>query len=436
MKKVNKMVIGIEDRLPLSKEIIYGFQHIMAMFGGVVAVPLMVGGAIGLTQLEMTILIEGALIASGIGTVLQTGRNFSIGARLPICMGTAFVFISPMIGIGKTFGMQAIFGALIIGGLVEFLVSKVIWRLKELFPPLVTGVVISLIGLTMIPLGFQWSAGGFGPLFGKPVAFIISGLVLLIMVFFNHFTKGFLQTVCILLAIAFGYVISASFGILDFNIVRTSSWVALPQLFYFGPPQFYLGAILGVLSAQFGSMLETIGDIYATGAVLDKEIDEGNLQGGIAVDGLGSIIATLFNGFSLTTFTQNIGVIGITRVGSRRVVRMGGIIFIILGLFPKFAAIITAMPDPVLGGTAIVMFGSIFVAGIDRLSLVKQNRRNSMIIATAIALGLGFGLSSEQALAVLPTTLQVFLHSGIIVGGVVAILMDQLIPKEKLDLNV
>jgi len=430
------MIVGIEDRVPLDKGIIYGLQHILAMFAGIVAVPLMVGNALDLTPLEKTILVEGALISSGIGTILQSGRGFFIGARLPICMGTAFVFISPMIDIGKTFGIQAIFGAMIVGGVVEYLASIFIWRLKRFFPPLVTGVVVVLIGLGLVPLGFQWAVGGFGPLFGKPVAYIISSLVLLSMIFFNHFTKEFIQTICVLLAVVFGYLISGLFGILDFQVVQTSAWFAFPRLLYFGPPQFYLGAILGILSAQFGSMLESVGDIFATGAVLNKEIDNGNLRGGIAVDGLGSVIASLFNGFSLTSFTQNIGVIGITRVGSRHVVRIGGIILILLGLFPKFCAIITVMPDPVLGGVGIVMFGSIAAVGIGRLATVKLSPRNQSIIAISLGLGLGFGFSSEQALACLPSSLQIIMHSGVIVGGIIAILMNQILPKEKLDLNV
>jgi NCS2 family nucleobase:cation symporter-2 len=423
--------IGLDEKVPLAKSAVYGLQHIIAMFAGVVAVPLIVGGAIDLSPAQKTILVQGALIASGIGTILQTGRVFILGARFPVCMGTAFVFITPMISIGNTYGVSAIFGALIVGGIVEFIVSTFIWRIKRFFPPLVTSTVVTLIGLGLIPVGFNWAVGSGTPFFAQPIAFIIAGLVLVIMIVANRFTTGFIQTICIIFAIVCGYIISALFGVLDMNYVLEAKWVALPKFFAFGWPQFKLGAILGILAAQFGSMLETVGDIYATGTVLNEEVKKENLQGAVAVDGIASSIATIFNGFSLTSFSQNIGVIGITRVGSRHVVRIGGIILVIMGLFPKFAAIITAMPAPVLGGVGIVMFGSVAAAGVGQLAGIKLTPRELLIFATAIGLGLGFGLASGDALANLPKALQIILHSGVVVGAIVAILLNEVIPKRQ-----
>ena len=422
--------IGLEEKVDVGRSIIYGLQHIIAMFAGVIAAPLIVGGAIGLEPLEKTVLIQGALLACGIGTILQSMRIGFVGAKLPIVMGTAFVFITPMISIGKSMGIATIFGSMMVCGLIEFAVAPIIWRIKRFFPPLVTGTVVALIGLLLIPVGFRWAAGGFGDMYGQPIAFVISGLVLIIMLAASCFTKGFMQTVSIIFAIVCDYVVAGMFGVLDLSIIGKAEWFAMPKVLAFGMPEFHIGAILGILVAQFASMLETIGDTYATGAVLDEKIEKEHLRGAVAVDGIGSFIGNFFNGFSLTSFSQNIGVIGITGVGSRHVVRMGGIILAVLALFPKLAALIVAMPEPVLGGAAIVMFGAVVAAGISQLSVGRDrfSQRSLLIFATAIGLGVGFGLADKEALQNLPDLLQSILHSGVVVGGAVAILLNEVLP--------
>ena len=422
--------IGLEEKVDVGRSIIYGLQHMIAMFAGVIAAPLIVGGAIGLEPLEKTVLIQGALLAGGIGTILQSMRIGFVGAKLPIAMGTSFVFIAPMIAIGNSWGIATIFGSMMVCGLIEFAVAPFIWRVKRFFPPLVTGTVVALIGLLLIPVGFRWAAGGFGDMYGQPIAFVISGLVLVIMLAASSFAKGFMQTVSIIFAIVCGYVVAGMFGVLDLSIVGKAEWFAIPKVLAFGMPEFHIGAILGILVAQFASMLETIGDTYATGAVLDEKIEKEHLRGAIAVDGIGSFIGNFFNGFSLTSFSQNIGVIGITGVGSRHVVRVGGIILVVLALFPKLAALIVAMPEPVLGGAAIVMFGAVVAAGISQLSVGRDrfSQRSLLIFATAIGLGVGFGLADNEALQNLPDALQSILHSGVVVGGAVAILLNEILP--------
>lgn len=423
--------IDVEDKVGIGRSLLYGLQHVLAMFAGAIAVPLIVGSAIGLSGAEQTVLLQGVLVSCGIGTLLQTGRLFFIGARYPIVMATAFVFITPMISIGQEWGIQAIFGAMIIGGIVELIVSSFIWRIKSLFPTLVTGTVVALIGLGLIPAGFNWASGGSGPLAGDPMAFGLAGIVLVIMIIANRVFSGFLRTLSILFAIICGYIIAGIMGVLDFSVVGEARWFALPEIFAFGPPQFYVGAILGLLAAQFGSMLETIGDVYATGVVTRREVKMENLRGAVAVDGVGSALASLINGFSLTSFSQNIGVIGITGVASRHVVRASGIILIVLGVFPKFSAVVSAMPEPVLGGAGLVMFGSVAAAGINQLTSVKLTQRNIFILSTAIGVGLGFGLASGESLEMLPSWLRVFLESSVIVGGIIVIVLNTLLPKEE-----
>lgn len=427
---VDRIQIGLEEKVPMWQAITYGMQHILGMFAGLVAVPLIVSTAIGLPDEQKTILVQGAILACGIGTIMQSSRIWFIGAKLPICMGTAFVFIQPAIAIGKAHGVAAIFGGLLVGALVEFMMSPVIWRIRKLFPPLVTGTVIVLIGLSLIPVGFRWMAGGFTEYYGEPIAFAVSGAVLCILIATNRLAKGYIQTISVIIAIVSGYFISGFAGILDLANVANAAWVAMPQPLAFGMPEFFIGAIMGILVAQIGSMLETIGDTYATGAVLKKKIEPEHLRGAIAVDGIASLIGNIFNSISLTSFSQNVGVISITGVGSRHVVRVGGVLLVIVAMFPKLAAIIVAMPEPVLGGAGIIMFGSVVAAGVEQLSSIEMSRRDLMIFATSVSVGLGFALSGDEALAIFPTELQIILHSGIVVGGVIAIFLNSILPKE------
>lgn len=425
------VTIGVDERLPLGRASVYGLQHILAMFAGIVAVPLLVGSAIGLTQAEMTILIQGAMISSGIGTLIQTLGLGPVGSRLPIAMGTAFVFMGPMISVGGTLGIQAIFGAAIVGGIAEMVASFALPKIRQWFSPLVTGTVVTLVGLGLVPVGFNWAAGGSGDLFGKPVSFLIAGLVLLVIMLINRFFQGFVSSIAIVLAIVVGYLLAALFGILDLAHVADAKWVALPELFAFGPPKFYLSAILVMLVAQFGSMLETIGDVFATGAITRREIKEKELQGAVAGDGILSSVAVLFNGLPITSFTQNIGVIGITGVASRFAVAAGGVLLLLMGFFPKLAGVISAMPSPVLGGAGIVMFGAIAVAGIQQIASVPNfGQREVLIVGTAISLGLGFTLAPEGTLDQLPSGIRVFLETGIAVGAVTVMLLERLLPRK------
>lgn len=426
--------IGIEEKPPLISLILYGVQHVLAMFAGIVAVPLMVGAAMKLPADQMTILVQGALLTSGIGTLVQCIGIGSLGARLPICMGTAFVFISPFISIGTQLGIQAIFGAAIVGGIIEYIFSFFVWRVQRLFPPVVTGTVVILIGVGLMPLGFTWLAGGHGDLFGQPISFAIGVLVLVTLILINQFTKGFLPTISVVIAISTGYLAAGAAGILDLGAVSVSEWIAFPNVFAFGIPTFSLPAIFAVLVAQLASMLETVGDTYATGIAARKPIGRRELAGSISVDGLMSALATLFNGLSLTSFSQNIGVITITQVASRFAVAAGGVVLIVLGLVPKFAALVAAMPAPVLGGAALVMFGAIMGSGISQIREMPEfGQREIMILAISIALGMGFGMHPEGSLDKLPAFLAVILKSGVAVGGITAIILHKVLPHEQLE---
>lgn len=421
--------IDIEARPPLVRGLALGFQHVLVMLAGMIAVPLALGAAIDLPAGQQVLLVQGAIVTSGIGTIVQALGLGIIGARLPIVMGTAFVFIAPMISIGRELDLRAVMGAVIVGGIAEFGLAFVVWRIRRFFPPIVTGTVITTIGLGLLPLGFGWAVGAGTDLFGTPTAFGLSGLVLVALIALNRAPRGLVRSAAVLGAIILGYAVAALTGVLDLTAVREASWVALPVPFAFGTPTFHWGAIAAILIAQFASLLETVGDAVTIKAMDDSELEPRELRGAVMVDGLGSAIAPILNGLSLTSFSQNIGVIGLTRVGSRYVVALGGVILVLLGLLPKLAAVITSMPLPVLGGAAIAMFGAVAGAGVNQLRAVELNERNLLVFAVAVGLGVGVATGPEDVFAALPTGLRVLLESSVAVGGITAILLDRVLPR-------
>lgn len=427
---MNNRFIGIEERPPFPSLLLLGIQHVLALFSGLVAVPLIVGAAIGLPSAEITILVQGSLITSGIGTLIQCLGLGHLGARLPICMGSAFVFIAPSITIGNQMGIQAVFGASMICGIIAYILSFFIGRVQKLIPPLVTGTIVTLIGIGLLPLGFTWLAGGDGAFYGQPSSYIVGGLVLIVLLTTSQSRKGLLSSFSVIIAIAVGYAASALFGLLDLGHVGQASWLSFPDLLHFGWPTFSYSAIAIMMIAQLTAVLESIGNTYGTGAAVKKEITKKHLTGAISVDGIGSILAPIFNGFSLTCFAQNIGVISITRVASRYAVAAAGGVLIVLGLIPKFSAIVAGMPAPVLGGAALIMFGSIVGSGVSQMKDAGPfDRRAAMIFSTSLALGVGFGLAPESAFEHFPSSLAVLLESGVAIGGFTAIMLNLILPR-------
>lgn len=427
---MNNRFVGIEEKPPFPSLLLLGMQHVLALFSGLVAVPLIVGMALGLPSADITILVQGSLLTSGLGTLVQCLGLGSLGARLPICMGSAFVFIAPSITVGSQMGIQAVFGASMVCGLIAYLLSFVIGRVRKLIPPIVTGTIVSLIGLGLLPLGFTWLAGGDGDFYGKPASFIVGGLVLVVLLATSQSRKGLLSSFSVIIAIMAGYVVSALFGMLDLAHVKEATWVSLPNLLHFGWPTFSYSAVVIMMIAQLTAVLESIGNTYGTGAAVKREITQKHLSGAVSVDGIGSMIAPLFNGFPLTCFAQNIGVISITRVASRYAVAAAGGLLILLGLIPKFSAVVAGMPAPVLGGAALIMFGSIVSSGVAQIKDAGPfDQRAAMIFSTSLALGLGFGLAPDSAFAHFPSALAVLLESGVAIGGFTAILLNVILPR-------
>lgn len=427
------IIYGVEDRPGLSKAIPLAFQHILAMFAGNITVPLLVSGLLGLSASETTFLIQCALFMAGIATFMQIAKYKGIGSGLPIVMGTSNAFISTVLAIAKDFGIEGVLGASFIGGLFEILLGKNHSKLKKIFTPLVSGIVVLTIGITLIPVGIKQAAGG-GSNMGDLKSLLIATIVLITIIILNQNKNKFLRSSSILLGIIVGYIVSFFFNMLDATPVLEASWFSLPKPFVY-KWTFHPTAIIAMLFMYVATAIETIGDISAiTIGAEGREATDKEMSGGVIADGLGSSVAAIFNAFPSTSYTQNIGVISLTGVFSRHVVKIGAIILIILSLFPKFGSLIAIIPEPVLGGAAIAMFSIIAVSGLSLLRKIKLNSRNTLIIAVAVGLGVGLSIVPE-ATQNLPRELQLFLTSGVGPSAMVSIILDLLLPDEEQKMN-
>ena len=421
---------GIEDKPELSEAIPLGVQHLLTMFLSTVALPLVIAGAIGLGAADTSFIVQMALLVAGLATIVQAYPVGPVGARLPIVMGTSAIFVSPLITVGNQFGLAAIFGAVIVAAPVEILLGYFFDDIQGLFPPLVTGIVVMLVGLTLVPTAIQYSAGGPGaPTYGSLANLGLATLVLVTTLGLNQFFEGFARSTSVLVAVVFGYIVAAPLGILDLSGVAEAGWFSLPTPLTYGV-SFEPSAILLVGFAYVVTAMETIGDISGTTESVGRDPTVEETRGGLVADGTMSLIAGVFNAFPNTSFSQNVGLISFTGVASRFVVAIAGALLVVLGFIPKFAAVVAAMPAAVLGGAAIVLFGMIFSIG---LRIIARNaaltRRNLTIVAVSVFLGLGVDIQSD-AFTNFPPNVQIIATSGIIVGGVTALVLNVLFPED------
>ncbi|MGL5417730.1 MAG: uracil-xanthine permease family protein [Clostridium sp.] len=432
MEKKNKngLVYEINDKPSLGVQILLGFQNIFAAFGGIIAVPLVISTALGFDGATSTAVLAASILASGVATIIQSRGISRVGAKVPCIMGTDFTFVAPSIAVGSVAGLPGIIGATILGSVVELFSSFFIKPLMKLFPPIVTGTVVCLIGLTLLPVSMDWAAGGVGSSdYGSLRNLSIAMFVLVITLLLNRYGKGMLSTASILIGMAVGYIICIPLGMIDFTLVKESSFFAFPQIFGYGVT-FDIKYVLPFIPAYFVTTIETVGCLSSVCEVSDVKATDKVIGGGVLADGVGSAFAGVVGAFPNTTFSQNVGLIPLTRNASRSVAIMAGILLICLGFMPKFAAIINVMPQPVLGGAGIVMFGTIVAAGIKTLGRVKMNNRNLLIIATAIGLGLGVTFRPEF-ISQLPEGLKMIFSSGISTGTIVALILNKVLIEEK-----
>jgi NCS2 family nucleobase:cation symporter-2 len=419
----------IDDKPPMNISILLAFQHIMAAFGGIVAVPLIIGGALGLPGADVAFLVSAAIFAAGVATFIQARGIGPVGARVPCIMGTDFTFVGPSIAVGSAFGLPGLFGATIMGSFIEIVLSRFIKPLRKFFPPIVTGTVVMLIGLTLLPVAIDWSAGGFGAKdYGSIRNVSIAFSVMFVITLLNRYGKGLFSSASVIIGLVFGYIICFPLGMLDFSAITNASWMAFPSPFKYGIT-FKLAGFTGFAIAYLVTTVETVGCLMAVGEASGKELDSKDLSRGILADGVGSFIAGCVNAGPNTSFSQNVGLIPITRVASKSVVAISGIILMILGIFPKFGALVSIMPSPVLGGAGIIMFGMVVSAGIKTIQRVELNNRNMLILAISLGIGLGVTVRPDFLIN-MPTVIKSFFSSGISAGTVVALLLNVILKEE------
>ena len=436
-KKKTKASGATNKKLPLGQSIPLGIQHVLAMFAGNITVPIIIAGIFGQTPEEKIFLIQMALFVAGVATIIQTVGYGKIGSRLPIIQGTSFAFIPVMAPFAKV-GLGAVFTAAFIGGIFQMWIGKILKPIRHLFPPLVTGIVVLMIGVSLLKVGFMYAGGGGWLLNNKPEVFgnsnhlIISFTVLIVALWANLKGKGMVSSASILIGMIAGYIVAMMMGMVNYGKIAGADWFAFPMPLQYGI-EFIPGAIILMLFMAVVTTIETIGDISATtmgGA--NREATDKELSGGIMADGLGTAFGSLFNAMPNTSYSQNAGLVAFTGVISRHVGTIAGVILILMGLFPKLGGIIAAMPESVIGGAAIIMFGLITSAGIKLVAQSEMNQRNLLILGLSLSFGIGMSLL-PQFVAHIPDfgiSLKLLLTTGLIPAGMLAFVLNATLSKK------
>ena len=408
------------------KAAVLGLQHLLAMYSGAVAVPLLIGTALKFNSEQMTYLVSIDIFMCGLATMIQLFRNKYFGIGLPVVLGCAIQAVAPLEMIGQKFSINTMYGAIIVAGIFVFLVAGWFSKIKKLFPPVVTGTLITVIGLTLIPVAVQNMGGGSAQAkdFGDAKNLIAAFLTILIIVAIEIWTKGFLRSISVLIGLIAGTIIAGFMGLVSLKPVTQASWFHLPQLFYFGVPEFEWSSCLTMIIIALVSMVESTGVFFAIGDLLHKNITEDDLKRGYRAEGLAQVFGGLFNTFPYTTFSQNVGLLQLSGIKTKRPIYWAAGLLMAMGLLPKIGALVTIIPDSVLGGAMLVMFTMIAVQGIRMLTKVDfENNRNILVVAISIGLGLGVTVY-PQIFQALPQTIQLFLGNGIVVASICATLLN------------
>ncbi|MBU3032018.1 nucleobase:cation symporter-2 family protein [Paracoccus marinaquae] len=457
----------VDDRMTTGKLVTLGFQHVLVMYAGAIAVPLIIGRALGLQPEEVAFLISADLFVCGVVTVIQSfGMTQYFGIKLPVMMGVTFAAVGPMAAIaGQNPGMdgaRALFGAIIAAGFIAILMAPLVSRMLRFFPPVVTGTIILAIGISLMPIGINWifglqvgptaprlvdpaaqewlqgaiTAGGVpesvrlaptvpNPLYASGQNFMIAGLVLVTILLVSRYAKGFLSNIAVLVGIAVGGLAAAALGLMHFEKVNEAGWFALITPLHFGMPTFDPVMILTLVLVMIVVMIESTGMFLALSEMCGKPIDQKSLAAGLRADGLGTMLGGLFNTFPYSSFSQNVGLVGVTGVRSRFVCVAGGVIMIVLGLIPKMGALVEALPTVVLGGAGLVMFGMVAATGVRILSRVDfaGNRHNLFIIAISTGMAM-IPLVAPDFKQWLPHSIEPLIHSGILLAALSAVTLN------------
>lgn len=425
---MNNLLYKVDDRPPMLTTILLAAQHMLAALGGIIAVPLVVGAVLKLPADQIVALVNAALLGSGVVTFIQCKGAGPIGIRLPCVMGTSFAFVGAAISIGFEHGVPGILGSSLAGSVVMIAGSFFMPQIRKLFPHAVTAVVVTMIGLSLVPVAIDWAAGGkgAGAHYGDPLNLGIALFVLVIVIALVQFGKGIIAASAVVIGMAIGYAVCLGMGLIDFTAVQNAAVFAVPKPLAFGMT-FPLSGILAMAVAFVVTMVETTGTFMALGSATQTKMKGKLLSRGVLCDGVGSAFVSILGAPPVSTFAQNVGVISLTGVASRHVVALTGVLLAAAGLFPVLGAIVVTIPQPVLGGAGLMMFAMIIAAGVQMLSKVDHDKRTGLIIAVSIGCGLAVSVRPEL-LAKLPAFVHEIFGSGISTGAIVAVLLNLVLP--------
>ncbi len=420
----------LEGKVPLGKAVPFGLQHILAMFVANIAPIIIVAGASGLDATQSAKLIQSAMIVAGIGTLIQLFPLWKIGSGLPIVMGISFTFVSVFCYIGPTYGYNAIVGAVLVGGVIEGILGLFAKYWTKLITPIVAASVVTAIGFSLLSVGAASFGGGSGnDSFGSATNWILGTITLLCCLIFNIFAKSYWKQLSVLFGLAVGYVVAVCMGVVDFSALQSASIVALPSILPFRP-EFNMNAIVSVVLIFLVSATETIGDTSALATSgLDREATAKEISGSLTCDGFISALSSLFGCMPITSFSQNVGLVAMTKVVNRFTIATGAVIMIVAGVFPAFGALLATLPDAVLGGCTIMMFGSIVVSGLRMIGNCGNSQRNVTIVALSLSTGIGF-TQVPEIFAIFPQIVQnVFAQNCVAVVFLVAVILNLVLPE-------
>lgn len=416
-----------DEKLPIGTSFAYGFQHVLTMYGGIIAPPLIIGSAAGMPSSDIGLLIAACLFIGGLATLLQTIGIPFFGAQLPLVQGVSFASVATMTAIVTgDGGIQSVFGSVMASALIGLLITPIFSKVIRFFPPVVTGIVITTIGLTLMPVAANWAMGGNRSAddYGSVANIGLAALTLAIVLLLSKVGNAAISRLSILLAIVIGTLIAIPLGMADFSKVGTGPIFAFPAPFAFGLPVFDIAAIISMLIVVLVILTETAADILAVGEIVDTKIDSKRIGNGLRADMLSSFVSPIFGSFTQSAFAQNVGLVAITGVKSRFVVSAGGVILVVLGLLPVLGRVVAAVPTAVLGGAGVVLFGTVAASGIRTLSKVEyKNNMNLIIVAASIGFGM-IPIAAPTFYEQFPSWFATIFHSGISSAAVMAISLN------------
>lgn len=432
MEEKRNLIYQLDGKPPLTTAIPLGLQHVLAMFVGNVTPIIIIAGVLNLSVEEKSFMIQCAMFVAGLVSLVQCYPIGPVGARLPIIMGTSFGFLPVCIAIGMKYGLPGVLGAVFAGGIFQILIGFTLKYIRKYFPPLITGIVLLAIGLSLVGTGMKYFAGGVGAEdFGSIQNLMLGTIVLVTLLYFKQFTKGMTSMSAVLIALIVGYIVAIPMGKINFETVANAQWFAMPVPFRFGM-EFHIDAMLSMFVMNVISTVETVGNTcgIVSGGIGGRCATDKEVSGAVIADGLGTSFAALFNVLPNTSYGQNVGIIAMTRVINRFAVATGAMFLLLAGFFPKLGAVVAIMPPSVLGGAAIVMFSMMVVSGINQVTEEPLRGKNGTILAVALGLGLGFSLVPDATKHFPHMIKMLFEGSGVAVATFTAIFLNIILPDD------